>query len=79
MSAAVPEGIPMDSSAGWEMGAEVHVKDKKLVDPERVWAKGKVVGVEGKGTACLAMPTSGIAPFSLRAGCRPVKGQRQAG
>ena len=32
---------------GWEMGAEVHVQDKKLVDKERVWAKGRVVGVEG--------------------------------
>ena len=46
---APAEGIPMSSDeAGWEMGAEVHVQDKKLVDGERVWAKGKVVGVEGE-------------------------------
>ena len=45
MSAELPEGVPMEQ--GWEMGAEVHVQDKKLVDKERVWAKGRVVGVEG--------------------------------
>jgi hypothetical protein len=43
-----PEGTPPTlDSPGWDMGAEVHVQDKKLVDKERVWAKGKVVGVEG--------------------------------
>ena len=45
---SVPEGIPNTATPGWEMGAAVHVQDKKLVETERVWAKGKVVGVEGK-------------------------------
>jgi len=46
---APAEGIPVGTDEpGWEMGAEVHVQDKKLVDKERVWAKGKVVGVEGE-------------------------------
>jgi hypothetical protein len=47
----LPEGVPMaGDEAGWEMGAEVHVQDAKLVEKEQVWAKGKVVGVEGECT-----------------------------
>ena len=50
MADGAEEGVPSEEGApgpGWQMGAEVHVKDKKLVEPERVWGKGTVVTAAG--------------------------------
>jgi len=50
MADGAEEGVPSEEGApgpGWQMGAEVHVKDKKLVEPERVWGKGTVVAAAG--------------------------------